>query len=130
MFRTFWFDCGMDVDGCGMRRILNELFLCSDFDLPNRAASSEGDEHLAKLIFTEFEKQIMEPWTDEHYVQLQTPNRFDATHTNLWMLALGKWFLKVSFFSFAASVKTVFPLVRLSSTLKGTWPTAPQERSQ
>lgn len=83
-----------------MRRILNELFLCSDFDLPNRAASSEGDEHLAKLIFAEFEKQIMEPWTDEHCVQLQTPNRFDATHThtNLWMLALGKVFLKVSVF--------------------------------
>lgn len=82
MFRSFLFGCGIDVDGSGMRRILNELFLCSDFDLPNRAASSEGDDRLANLIFAEFEKQIMEPWTDEHYVQLQTPNRFDATHTH------------------------------------------------
>lgn len=64
-----------------IRRLLQEKLTSesftktlSDIDLPNRAASSEGDENLAKLIFDEFEKQIMEPWTDEHYVQLQTPN--------------------------------------------------------
>lgn len=65
-----------------MRWISDQLFLCSDFDQPERAASSEGDERLATSIFNEFKNQIMESWTDEHYVQLQTSNRFDVTHTN------------------------------------------------
>lgn len=113
-----------------MRSISDQLFLCSDFDLTGRAAGSEEDEHLARLIYDEFKKQTMEPWIDEHYVQLQTPDRFDATHTNLWMLVLGKGFLKARVFWFAANVQTASALVQLSSTLKGTWPTALQEVSQ
>lgn len=70
--------CGSLVHGCGLRLISDELFLCSDFDLPRRAAGSEEDERLAALIFDEFKVQGMAPWTDDHYVQLQTPNRFDA----------------------------------------------------
>lgn len=113
-----------------MRSISRDLFLCSDFDLPARAAGSEEDEHLARLIFNEFSKQTMEPWADEHYVQLQTPNRCDATHTHLWMLALAERFLKASVFLFAASNQTASPLVQLTSTLKATWPTVLQDVSQ
>lgn len=64
----------------GWERFSDELFLCSEFDLPQRAAGSEEDEHLGDLIYSEFKKQSMEPWTDEHHVQLQTPDRLDATH--------------------------------------------------
>lgn len=73
-----WKACDSFVGGCGMRWISHELFLCSDFDRAGRAAGSEEDEQLATHIYDVFKKQSMEPWTDEHYVQLQTPNRFDA----------------------------------------------------
>lgn len=109
-----------------MRLISDKPFLYSDFDLPKRAAGSEEDEHLATLIFNEFKKQSMAPWTDEHYVQLQTPNRFDAN----FLLALGKGFLKASVCLFAANAPTASPLVQQTSTLKATWPTALQEESQ
>lgn len=61
-----------------MRWISDELFLCSDFDRPGRAAGSEEDEQLATHIYDDFKKLSMEPWTNNHYVQLQTRNRFDA----------------------------------------------------
>ncbi|XP_071751525.1 transferrin receptor 1b [Centroberyx gerrardi] len=52
----------------------------SDFDLGNRSAGSAADMNLANQIFKTFKTQEMEPWTDIHYVQLQTadskrPNR-------------------------------------------------------
>lgn len=61
---------------------INDLFPCSDFDVPGRTAGSKQDEHLGTLIFNEFTKQRMDPWTDVHYVQLQMPNRFDVTLTS------------------------------------------------
>ncbi|XP_068438186.1 transferrin receptor 1b [Clinocottus analis] len=46
----------------------------SDFDLPKRSAGSAEDIRLANRIRDEFKKANMEPWTDVHYVQLQTPD--------------------------------------------------------
>lgn len=47
--------------------------------MPRRSAGSNEDKYLANRVFEEFKKQDMDPWTDTHYVQLQTPNRFDMT---------------------------------------------------
>uniref|UniRef100_H3D7Z0 Transferrin receptor 1b n=1 Tax=Tetraodon nigroviridis TaxID=99883 RepID=H3D7Z0_TETNG len=46
----------------------------SEFDSSGGAAGSEEDERLGDLIFNQFKEQSMEPWTDQHYVQLQTPD--------------------------------------------------------
>nr|XP_040022878.1 transferrin receptor 1b isoform X1 [Gasterosteus aculeatus aculeatus] len=43
-------------------------------DLPRRSAGSVEDKFLANHIFKEFQKVEMDPWTDIHYVQLQTPD--------------------------------------------------------
>lgn len=40
-----------------------------------RSAGSEEDTALANRIFSDFQKLDMDPWTDIHYVQLQTPDR-------------------------------------------------------
>lgn len=45
-------------------------------DLPRRSAGSVEDKFLANHIFKEFQKVEMDPWTDIHYVQLQTPDRW------------------------------------------------------
>ncbi|XP_070709410.1 transferrin receptor 1b [Pempheris klunzingeri] len=45
-----------------------------DFDLPQRSAGSAEDLKLANLIFDEFKNLEMDPWSDRHYVQLQTPD--------------------------------------------------------
>ncbi|XP_051266910.1 transferrin receptor 1b [Dicentrarchus labrax] len=45
-----------------------------DFDLPKRSAGSEEDMKLANLMFDEFKTLEMDPWTDIHYIQLQTPD--------------------------------------------------------
>lgn len=50
-----------------------------DVDLPGRSAGSAGDNSLATLIYEEFKKAGMEPWTDILYVQLQKP---DSQHPN------------------------------------------------
>ncbi|XP_034998627.1 transferrin receptor 1b [Hippoglossus stenolepis] len=50
-----------------------------DFDLPSRSAGSVEDANLAIRIFDEFKQLKMDPWTDTHYVQLQTP---DSTRPN------------------------------------------------
>ncbi|XP_062235873.1 transferrin receptor 1b [Platichthys flesus] len=50
-----------------------------DFDLPRRSAGSVDDAALAIRISEEFEQLKMVPWTDVHYVQLQTP---DSTRPN------------------------------------------------
>ncbi|XP_053198287.1 transferrin receptor 1b [Scomber japonicus] len=44
------------------------------FDLPDHSAGSEDDKNLGNRLFEEFKKLEMEPWTDKHYVQLQTPD--------------------------------------------------------
>ncbi|KAF1373226.1 hypothetical protein PFLUV_G00258180 [Perca fluviatilis] len=44
------------------------------FDLSSRSAGSEEDRSQANRIFDQFKKAEMEPWTDIHYVQLQTPD--------------------------------------------------------
>uniref|UniRef100_A0A3Q1JRJ8 Transferrin receptor 1b n=1 Tax=Anabas testudineus TaxID=64144 RepID=A0A3Q1JRJ8_ANATE len=46
-----------------------------DFDSKKRSAGSEEDMTLANNIFDRFEKLGMDPWTDIHFVQLQTPDR-------------------------------------------------------
>ncbi|XP_072234835.1 transferrin receptor 1b [Leuresthes tenuis] len=46
----------------------------SRFDLPERSAGSEEDMSQANNIFDTFNKLEMSPWTDIHYVQLQTPD--------------------------------------------------------
>ncbi|XP_054478579.1 transferrin receptor 1b [Anoplopoma fimbria] len=51
----------------------------SEFDLPSRSAGSAEDNQLANRIFEEFKQVEMDPWTDVHYVQLQTP---DSEHPN------------------------------------------------
>ncbi|XP_017269631.1 transferrin receptor 1b [Kryptolebias marmoratus] len=45
-----------------------------DFDLPKRSAGSGEDISLANSIFNTFKNLEMDPWTDRHYVQLQTPD--------------------------------------------------------
>ncbi|XP_056220723.1 transferrin receptor 1b [Seriola aureovittata] len=45
-----------------------------DFDRPSRSAGSADDMHLANLIFDDFKKLEMDPWTDIHFAQLQMPN--------------------------------------------------------
>ncbi|KAM3860369.1 transferrin receptor 1b [Diretmus argenteus] len=47
----------------------------SDFDLADRSAGSDGDMHLGNQIFNEFKRLEMDPWSDIHYVQLQTQDR-------------------------------------------------------
>uniref|UniRef100_A0A8C9ZGL0 Transferrin receptor 1b n=1 Tax=Sander lucioperca TaxID=283035 RepID=A0A8C9ZGL0_SANLU len=42
--------------------------------MPSCSAGSEEDRSLANRIFDQFKKAEMEPWTDIHYVQLQTPD--------------------------------------------------------
>ncbi len=51
------------------------LFLCRAFDQPRRSAGSDEEMNLANRIFDEFRKLEMDPWTDIHYVQLQTADR-------------------------------------------------------
>lgn len=41
---------------------------------------------LANNIFDRFEKLGMDPWTDIHFVQLQTPDRLTHTHLLLFFL--------------------------------------------
>ncbi len=60
------------------------VFLCSAFDQPSRSAGSVEDMNLANRIFSEFKNLEMDPWTDIHYVQLQTPDRL-VWHT--WLTA-------------------------------------------
>lgn len=45
-----------------------------DFDQPRRSAGSYEDMALGDRIFNHFKKLEMDPWTDKHYVQLQTPD--------------------------------------------------------
>ncbi|KAK2859700.1 hypothetical protein Q5P01_004320 [Channa striata] len=45
-----------------------------DFDLPRRSAGSEEEMNQANNIFDQFKELDMNPWTDIHYVQLQTPD--------------------------------------------------------
>lgn len=80
---------------------MDEPCLCSDFDKSARAAGSDEDEQLADVIMNEFKSQSMDPWTDNHYVQLQTPDRFDVKQMQTsgfyrWM----KTFLKDCCFCF------------------------------
>lgn len=58
---------------------MHDLFLCSIFDLPGRAAGSQQDEHLANLILDEFKKQRIDSWAEANYVQLQEPDRSIVT---------------------------------------------------
>ncbi|XP_068566351.1 transferrin receptor 1b [Cebidichthys violaceus] len=51
-----------------------------DFDLPRRSAGSAEDNQLGNRVFDDFKQAEMEPWTDIHYVQLQTP---DSERPNL-----------------------------------------------
>ncbi|XP_029978697.1 transferrin receptor 1b [Sphaeramia orbicularis] len=50
------------------------------FDLPKRSAGSDEDRSLGNHIFDQFKKLEMEPWTDIHYVQLQTPDSSRPNH--------------------------------------------------
>ncbi|KAM9332227.1 transferrin receptor 1b isoform 2-T4 [Pholidichthys leucotaenia] len=56
------------------KKLTRQIFqkTLSDFDLPSRLAGSAEDMHLANRVFDEFTKQEMNPWTDIHYVQLQS----------------------------------------------------------
>ncbi|XP_023128622.2 transferrin receptor 1b [Amphiprion ocellaris] len=52
----------------------------TEFALPSRSAGSQDDMKQADRIFNEFTKLEMEPWTDVHYVQLQTPDSKAPNH--------------------------------------------------
>uniref|UniRef100_A0A8K9VGK0 Transferrin receptor 1b n=1 Tax=Oncorhynchus mykiss TaxID=8022 RepID=A0A8K9VGK0_ONCMY len=47
----------------------------------NHVAGSSADGILEYHVFDSFKSLEMEPWTDIHYVQLQTANRYTHTHT-------------------------------------------------
>lgn len=84
---TFYSQVVWAVWGWSHFRRLN-CFLRRDFDRPGRSAGSADDVRLGNLVFEEFKKQDMDPWTDIHYVQLQTPDRL------IWRIlftVLDKW---------------------------------------
>ncbi|KAM3593197.1 uncharacterized protein V6R79_007719 [Siganus canaliculatus] len=45
-----------------------------DYDRSTRSAGSQEDVSLANRLYGEFQTLEMEPWSDIHYVQLQTPD--------------------------------------------------------
>uniref|UniRef100_A0AAZ3NQY1 Transferrin receptor 1b n=1 Tax=Oncorhynchus tshawytscha TaxID=74940 RepID=A0AAZ3NQY1_ONCTS len=55
--------------------IQSTLSLCSDVEQTDHVAGSSADGILEYHVFDSFKSLEMEPWTDVHYVQLQTPNR-------------------------------------------------------
>ncbi|CAL8312928.1 unnamed protein product [Merluccius merluccius] len=46
----------------------------SALDQESRSAGSPEDNHVSNLIYSHFQKLEMHPWTNLHYVQLQTQN--------------------------------------------------------
>ncbi|KAL6462691.1 hypothetical protein MHYP_G00291130 [Metynnis hypsauchen] len=48
--------------------------LLRKFAMDSHEAGSSGDEILANKVFDTFKKLNMNPWNDEHYVQLQMPS--------------------------------------------------------
>ncbi|XP_037312516.2 transferrin receptor 1b [Pungitius pungitius] len=72
---------GAQMDWGDVTRLLTEKLTAqalgktlSDYDDPRRSAGSVEDTNLANRIFDDFKKVEMNPWTDIHYVQLQTPD--------------------------------------------------------
>ncbi|XP_023181873.1 transferrin receptor protein 1-like isoform X1 [Xiphophorus maculatus] len=65
-----------DVSQLLTSKLSSEAFkkTLKDFDLKSRSAGSEEDMSLANRIFDTFKTLGMTPWTDIHYVQLQTPD--------------------------------------------------------
>ncbi|KAM9337153.1 transferrin receptor 1b [Symphorus nematophorus] len=78
-----------------------------DFDLPRRSAGSEEDMNLANRMFDEFKKLEMNPWTDIHYVQLQTP---DSEHPNRVLFG-SEVFLPPGYLAYSAPGKVQGKLV-------------------
>ncbi|PWA17976.1 hypothetical protein CCH79_00003985 [Gambusia affinis] len=66
-----------DVSQLLTSKLSSEAFkkTLNDFDMKSRSAGSEGDMILANRIFDTFKTLGMTPWTDIHYVQLQTPDK-------------------------------------------------------
>uniref|UniRef100_A0A8C7PHU4 Transferrin receptor 1b n=1 Tax=Oncorhynchus mykiss TaxID=8022 RepID=A0A8C7PHU4_ONCMY len=58
----------------GACEIQSTLSLCSDVEQPDHVAGSSADGILEYHVFDSFKSLEMEPWTDIHYVQLQTAN--------------------------------------------------------
>ncbi|XP_068199728.1 transferrin receptor 1b [Antennarius striatus] len=66
-----------DITQLLKQKLTSEAFdkTLSDFDLRSRSAGSQEDVHLANRLIEEFKKLDMSPWSDNHYVQLQKPDR-------------------------------------------------------
>ncbi|XP_074478571.1 transferrin receptor 1b [Sebastes fasciatus] len=65
-----------DITQLLTQKLTSEAFgkTLRDVDRPSRSAGSVEDVSLANHIVEEFTKAKMDPWTDIHYVQLQTPD--------------------------------------------------------
>lgn len=65
-----------DITHLLQQKLTKEAFTqtLSDFDRPTREAGSDDDMSLGNRVFDQFKQLGMKPWTDIHYVQLQTPD--------------------------------------------------------
>ncbi|KAM9839395.1 transferrin receptor 1b [Aulostomus maculatus] len=77
------------------------------FDKPRRLAGSDEDAGLGSLMFDEFKKLEMEPWTNIHHVQLQTP---DSNRPNRVTFG-SKDFLPQGYLAYSATGKAEGKLV-------------------
>uniref|UniRef100_A0AAY5ET62 Transferrin receptor protein 1 n=1 Tax=Electrophorus electricus TaxID=8005 RepID=A0AAY5ET62_ELEEL len=62
-----------DITGMLRSKLSSSAFFSSE----NHQAGSQGDEVLANKVLGIFSSLRMNPWNDEHYVQLQMPSRND-----------------------------------------------------
>ncbi|KAK1806505.1 hypothetical protein P4O66_005014 [Electrophorus voltai] len=68
-----------DITGMLRSKLSSSAFVqtLSEFSSENHQAGSQGDEVLANKVLGIFSSLRMNPWNDEHYVQLQMPSRND-----------------------------------------------------
>ncbi|XP_076868264.1 transferrin receptor 1b [Brachyhypopomus gauderio] len=66
-----------DITGMLRSQLLpiNFVETLREFSMNNHQAGSKGDEELANKVLDIFKSLRMDPWNDEHYVQLQVPLR-------------------------------------------------------
>ncbi|KAF0028470.1 hypothetical protein F2P81_019557 [Scophthalmus maximus] len=66
----------MDITQLLTQKLTRQAFdeTLRGFDRPGRSAGSAEDVDLATRVYEEFKKLEMDPWSDNHYVQLQKPD--------------------------------------------------------
>uniref|UniRef100_A0A8D3E502 Transferrin receptor 1b n=1 Tax=Scophthalmus maximus TaxID=52904 RepID=A0A8D3E502_SCOMX len=78
LFSHPWILEEVKLSHCSMKQSLagksDSAPSCRGFDRPGRSAGSAEDVDLATRVYEEFKKLEMDPWSDNHYVQLQKPD--------------------------------------------------------